>query len=114
MDRLTELRAALEAAVREWYEYIRRADQPGGTTTELVCDTERDVYGVTHVGWQDGTRRLRTDVFARIRGGKIWVDEDWTKSGIVPELVRRGIRHEEIVLAFHPPELRHLTDYAAA
>lgn len=114
MDKLSQLRSGVEAAVREWYEYIRRADQPGGTTTELVCDTVQDVYGVLHVGWHDSKRVFSADVFARIRGGRIWVDEDWTKNGIVPDLLRRGVRQEDIVLAFHPPELRHLTDFAAA
>lgn len=53
-------------------------------------------------------------VHARISGGKVWVEEDWTEGGVADELVRAGVPRSDIVLAFHPPELRHLTDFAVA
>ena len=47
-------------------------------------------------------------------GGKIWIEEDMTEDGLATELVEAGVPKEDIVLAFNPPDRRHLTDYAAA
>jgi hypothetical protein len=48
------------------------------------------------------------------RAGKIWVENDWTESGIVDRIVERGVPTTAIVLAFHPPEMRMYTEFALA
>jgi len=53
-------------------------------------------------------------VCVRIRDGKFWIEEDWTEDGIATDLVRAGVPKEDIVLAFHEPEMRQYTDFAAA
>lgn len=113
MDRLTRNREAVRAALLDWHQYISRGRRDG-IDAECVFDEPRDNYLITYVGWHNGKRMLSGSVFIRIRDGKVWVEEDWSKHGIVEELERRGVPREDIVLAFHPPELRHLTDYAAA
>jgi hypothetical protein len=52
--------------------------------------------------------------YLRLTNGKIWIEEDWTKEGIAHELVLEGVPHEDIVLAFDPPFVRHLTEFATA
>ena len=42
------------------------------------------------------------------------IEEDWTEEGIATDLLEAGVPHEDIVLAFHPPEKRPLTDFAVA
>ena len=44
----------------------------------------------------------------------MWIEEDGTEVGLTNELLDAGVPTEDIALAFHPPELRHLTDSAAA
>ncbi|NER33043.1 MAG: XisI protein [Oscillatoria sp. SIO1A7] len=46
-------------------------------------------------------------------GDKIWIQRDGTEDGMATELAAAGIPKEQIVLAFHPPELRQYTEYAA-
>jgi len=46
-----------------------------------------------------------------IRGDKVWVQYDGTTRPVVEELEAAGIPREDIVLAFHPEELRPLTGY---
>jgi hypothetical protein len=53
-------------------------------------------------------------IYVRIRNGKFWIEEDWTEDGIATDLVREGVPKEDIVLAFHDPETRKYTDFAAA
>ena len=67
-----------------------------------------------NVGWQNGERVARMTAYVRIRDGKFWVEEDWTQDGIATDLVREGVPKEDIVLAFHDPETRKETEFAAA
>jgi hypothetical protein len=85
-----------------------------GVVAECAFDEERDQYLVILTGWHN-RERVRTDyLHVRIRDGKVWIEEDNTEEGIATELVRVGVPREDIVLAFHPPELRHLTEFAPA
>ena len=42
------------------------------------------------------------------------MENNWTEADIVDSLVERGVPPEDIVLAFHPPEMRHYTEFATA
>ena len=53
-------------------------------------------------------------LLARIQGGKIWIEEDGTQEGLATLLVAAGVPREDIVLAFHAPEMRALSDFAVA
>jgi hypothetical protein len=46
--------------------------------------------------------------------GKIWIQDDRTNRPVADALLEAGVPHEDIVLAFHPPEVRQYTDFAAA
>jgi hypothetical protein len=48
----------------------------------------------------------------RLHNNKICVEADWLEEGIVKRLLERGMPKEDIVLAFHHPEVRTLTDFA--
>jgi hypothetical protein len=97
----------------DWAAYINRAHR-NGVVAECVFDAERDQYLVVQTGWHD-RERVRSDyIHVRIRDGKVWVEEDNTEEGVANELVSAGVPKEDIVLAFHPPELRHLTEFAPA
>ena len=82
--------------------------------TEIISDDENGQYLLMRVGWRGETRVRRPLFYLRLKGGKIWIEEDWTKEGIANELVLAGIPHDAIVLAFNPPFLRCLTEFAAA
>ena len=45
---------------------------------------------------------------------KIYIEDDWTEEGIANELLREDIPKSDIVLAFHDPETRKLTEFAVA
>jgi hypothetical protein len=44
--------------------------------------------------------------------GKIWVQENRTDVDIAQELIDAGVAPTDIVLGFHPPELRQLGNFA--
>ncbi|HDN26052.1 MAG TPA: hypothetical protein ENG03_02940 [Thioploca sp.] len=44
---------------------------------------------------------------------KLWIQRDDTEDGVAQELVNAGIPKDQIVLGFHPAEVRPHTEYAA-
>lgn len=81
---------------------------------ETIFDDERGHYILFHTGW-DGNRRVHGSVIhVTLRDGKVWVQHDGTKDGIVDELLEAGIPSEKIVLGFHHPTERKYTEFAIA
>jgi hypothetical protein len=112
MDRVTAARAALEALVRRVGGDMQRS-RTREVETLVVTDPEHGLYAVLRYGWQPGTgaRVANTPFLARIKDGKVWVEAENTDLELVDELVRAGVPKEDIVLAFHPPELRYEAGY---
>jgi hypothetical protein len=109
MDRLERYREIVRALI---VEYARYKPAHGHIETEAIVDREKDHYEVMHVGW-DGVRRVHGSVVhIDIIEGKVWVQYDGTSRSVAEELVAAGIPREEIVLGFHPAEVRPHTDFA--
>ena len=66
------------------------------------------------MGWHGKQRDFGVTVYLRIKQGKIWIEEDWTKQGIANELLEAGVPFEDIVLGFQHPSKRSLTEFAVA
>jgi len=81
--------------------------------TLLSFDEERDQYLWLQVGWEPH-RVHGTTLHLRLKGEKIWIEQDWTENGIATNLLEAGVPNEDIVLAFHHPETRTLTEFAVA
>jgi hypothetical protein len=112
MDRVERYR---EIVTRVIGEYARWTPSRGEIETETVIDREHDHYELMHVGWDGpgGQRRVHGCVIhVDIRGGKIWVQHDGTDRPIAEELLTAGVPKEDIVLAFHPPDVRRHTGFA--
>ena len=113
MDKLNTYRELVSRCLGEWEAYIRRA-RHNGIEVQRVFDEANDQYMLLYVGW-DGNRRVHRPILhLRLSNGKIWIEEDDTEDGIATALVRAGVPYQDIVLAFHPPRLRHLSDFAPA
>jgi hypothetical protein len=69
---------------------------------------------VFRVGWWKRERVSSATLFARLDNGKIWIEEDWTEEGLATDLLEAGVPNEDIVLAFHHPEIRVLSEFAMA
>ena len=113
MERIDQYKQMIHALLedyRAWYDDVTDT----GVDLQIVSDDERGQYMLTSVGWRGDIRVSRPLFYLRLKNDKIWIEEDWTKRGIASELVHMGIPHSDIVLAFNPPEVRHLTDYAVA
>ncbi|MDY6990985.1 MAG: XisI protein [Cyanobacteriota bacterium] len=78
----------------------------------LMFDDQTSQYLWFNIGWKNDRRIKAISVYIRIKNEKIYVEEDWTESGIANELLRENVPKEDIVLAFHDPETRKFTEFA--
>ena len=109
MDRVTRYREIVRRVIEQYASY---KPSHGQINTEVIVDPTRDHYELMHVGW-DGQRRVHASVIhIDIIDGKVWIQYDGNSWPVADELTAAGIPREDIVLGFHPPELRQYTDYA--
>ncbi|MEM6592298.1 MAG: XisI protein [Cyanobacteria bacterium P01_C01_bin.73] len=92
---------AKQANYHQWSEY----------EVQTLFDTERDHYQLLHVGWRDTKRAFGCLLHLDIKDGKIWIQHDGTETGIANHLVAFGVPKQDIVLAFHEPQVRQFTDF---
>ncbi len=113
MDKLTRYRALVREILQRHADLMNRQPVPG-EEVDCVFDEQRDQYLLLKYGWPRGKHAHYTKLHVRLRDGKIWVEEDLTEDGLATELVEAGVPTQDIVLAFHAPEMRALTDFAPA
>ncbi|MCQ3929990.1 MAG: XisI protein [Chloroflexi bacterium] len=109
MDTLDTYRQIIEDIL---IEYTRIPYAYGDIHTEAIFDRANDHYVLMNVGWDSGRRVHGSLVHVDIIDGKIWIQRDGTEDGIANELVGAGIPKRQIVLGFHPEEIRQHTEYA--
>jgi hypothetical protein len=109
MDRVERYREIVRRLITE---YARYKPSHGEIQTEAIIDRDHDHYEVMHVGW-DGVRRVHGSVVhLDIIDGKVWIQYDGTSCPVADELIAAGIPREDIVLGFHPADVRPLTGFA--
>ncbi|GIK56891.1 MAG: XisI protein [Chloroflexi bacterium] len=113
MDKLTNYRLIIKKILTEYAELLKNQPVPG-MDTELVFDEERDHYMLYNVGWPAEGPVSEATIYVRIRNGKFRIEEDWTEEGVANLLLEAGVPKADIVLAFHPPEIRPHTEFATA
>src|SRR5436305_547375 len=105
--RYTEI---LKCLLSESPYFVHGHSSPARETVRIFDDASGHYLLVT-IGWEGQTRVYNTVIHARIKNGKIWVEEDWTEEGIANDLLRAGVPSEDIVLGFQPPSMRPYTDF---
>jgi hypothetical protein len=112
VDPLETLRQAIVRVFDEWEAYT---SGPLCTVRVVpVVDRQHDRYVLQDVDPSGNRLRSRTMAHLEIRDGKIWILTDNTEAGIATELVAAGISKTSIVLAFYPPSVREIGEFAAA
>lgn len=112
MDRLDDYRNVIRGILQEYDQLNKKADST--VESALIFDETRGHYLLVLMGWNGDERVKNSMIHMRIKGDKIWIEEDWTEEGVATDLLRQGIDREEIVLAFHPPQVRQYTEFSAA
>jgi hypothetical protein len=109
MDRVERYREIVRRVIEE---YARYKPSHGQIETEAAIDGDHEHYELMHVGW-DGVRRVHGSVIhIDIIDGRVWVQYDGTSRPVTEELLAADIPPGDIVLGFHPAEVRHHTGFA--
>jgi hypothetical protein len=111
MDKSARYRDIIKHIV---FEYAKHKPRYGEIETEVFIDEERDHYKVMRVGWRGERRIYGSVIHLDIINDKVWVQYDGTDRPVADALLEAGVPHEDIVLGFHPPEVRQYTEFAAA
>ncbi|BAZ06513.1 XisI protein [Calothrix sp. NIES-3974] len=115
MDRLTSYRNTVQETIKKYYNLTNSQITNAKDTAiseRLILDSERDQYLWLRCGW-DGKKRVQHIIlYLHIQNGKIWVEEDSTDMAIVDDLLAAGIPTTDIILGFHHPNKRALTEFA--
>jgi len=117
MDKIDLYRSTIKQILTRYYEMtLQAAIASDGSETEdrLALDEERDQYLWFRSGWEGNQRIRYITMYLRIKDGKIWVEEDWTNLCVVDDLLAAEIPKSDIVLGFHHPSKRALTEFATA
>ncbi len=109
MDRIDEYRLIIRRVIED---YAQAKPSSGQIESEAIMDRDRDHYEVMFVGWNNQRRVHGSVVHIDIIDGKVWIQHDGTNRPVAEELVAAGIPREDIVLAFHPEDVRPLTGFA--
>ena len=113
MDSLNRYRALVKQILTE-YEQLYCMSREKNVEIYCVFDEAHDHYMLVEYGWAGQKRVKRTWLYVRLKSGKFWIEEDRTEEGIATDLLRADVPNEDIVLAFHAPEMRPYTEFAAA
>lgn len=110
MDKIEHYRQLIEEILTQYSQYDASDEN---IETQLVFDRERHHYQLWNLAWRK-RERIRGTIFqVDIRpDGKIWVQYDGTEESIANLLVERGVPKHDIVLAYHAPYKRPLTEFA--
>jgi hypothetical protein len=111
MDTLNQYRDIIEQTLSE-YTKIKYAW--GDAQCRPVFDRRHDSYALITQGWNNRKRIHYCLVHIDIIDGKVWIQQDGVEHGIAADLELAGIPKSDIVLGFQPPDIRPLTEYAAA
>src|SRR6266404_1689195 len=104
MDKLSHYREILRRVIEEYASY---KPANGQIETEAIVDPVQDHYEVMRVGWDRHRRIHGAVIHLDIIDGKVWIQYDGTNRPVADELLAAGIPREDIVLGFHPAEVRH-------
>jgi hypothetical protein len=117
MDKLEYYRSIIKKILTGYYEMTVKGvivcDELDADV-RLAFDEERDQYLWFRSGWDDKQRICHITMYLRLKDGKIWVEEDLTDLCVVDDLLAAGIPKSDIVLGFHHPSKRALTEFATA
>ena len=115
MDKILKYQKILRHVLNAYAaDNIPKPQKPDDMQIRLLFDDENKHYQVLYTGWRKGEQTFSVLFHFDIIDGKIWVQRNISDYDIIEDIEIAGVPKSDIVLAFHAPELRPFTEYAAA
>lgn len=104
-----------EKLVLNWLrQFVEERTNKNGIDYKVLADTESHQYQALRMYW-DTSRELVVQILFHFEiksNGKVWIFANNTDIPIAKELMKEGLTNADIVLGFHPAELREFSEYA--
>ncbi|MDY7022260.1 MAG: XisI protein [Cyanobacteriota bacterium] len=111
MDKLNFYRQLIQKLLVERAK-LRSPNDP--IKSQTIFDEKGEHYQLVNLGWKNNTTRIYgCAIHVDIIDGKIWVQQDGTEDAIADQLVGKGVPKQDIVLAYHSPNMRKYTEFAS-
>lgn len=117
MDKLDKYRSVIKKTLTGYYEMASTqviGKREIEASDRLAFDEKRDQYLWFRFGWEEKKQIQHIIMYLCIKNSKIWVELDVTNLCVVDDLLSAGIPQSDIVLGFHHPSKRGLTEFATA
>lgn len=111
MDKLGNYRQLIRQLLDEYASY---KPAYGDIDSEIIIDAEQNHFQLMRLGWLNKKRVHGAIIHVDIINDKIWIQYDGTDRPIADELLQAGVPKEDIVLAFHPENIRQYTGFAVS
>lgn len=108
MVKLEEYREQVKQILIKYSQY---KPSYGEVEIEQIFDIERDRYQIVSVGWNNQKRIYGCMMHLDIKDDKIWIQQNTTEVDLASELIDMGVPKHDIVIGFHTPKMRQLTDF---
>lgn len=109
MDKLKNYRQLIKKILSE-YSQVSSKNNP--LETQTIFDEIGNHYQVVTLGWEGEKYVHYCLIHLDLKSDKIWIQWNMTEQEIAEDLVKLGVPKHDIVIGFHPPQLRSLTNYA--
>jgi hypothetical protein len=109
VDKLTKYSQLIKDILIEYSQYKPATND---LEIEAIFDEQRGHYQVVTFGWEGKKYVHYCLIHIDLKLDKIWIRWNMTEKDIAEELVELGVPKQDIVIGFHPPLMRKLTDYA--
>jgi hypothetical protein len=113
MAKLDHYRKLVQDLIKQ-YANLGSASLETGVERQILFDSEHDHYQLVNVGWQNERRVYSCVLHLDLKRDKVWIQHNTTDVEIAEELMALGVPKEDIVIGFHLPYKRRLTEFAVA
>ena len=112
MAKLEQYRIAVQTALSEYAKMRSGVTSNPNLELQVLFDPQRDHYQLVHVGWYRNKRVYSPIIHVDIINEKVWLQLNTTEDDITEYLIELDIPKTDIVLGFHPAEMRQYTEFS--
>lgn len=113
MAKLDHYRQLVQDVIKQ-YANLGSSSPATEVERQILFDKEHDHYQLVNVGWQNERRVYGCVLHLDLKHDKVWIQHNTTDVEIAEELMAQGVPKEDIVIGFHLPYKRRLTEFAVA
>jgi hypothetical protein len=109
MDKLETYQSLLDKTLKDYAKLTEK-----GINSMVIVSKDHHHFLLINEGWEDNKHIHACLFHGEIKEDKIWIYYDGFEESVTEQLIKLGIKKENIVLAFHPPYIRQQTEFAVS